>query len=131
MTGLLSKIIITLNSFKNVLRYFCKVGHKSNLCILWFNRLIALYLFSPFPHNTRFIIAKHSFVREEISDVVFFFRHNFNRPLYKNVFLVVLHSCPLPLVLASPKLILYPSPTTFSLCPFLLATPSTAPPFAQ
>ena len=72
MIGLLTQIIITSYSFKNVLRYFCKVWCKSNLCILWFDCSIALYLFTPLPHNENFLIVKHSCSREELSDVVFF-----------------------------------------------------------
>ena len=83
MIGLLAKIIRTSNSFKNVLRYFGKVWRKLNLCILWFDWLIALYIFTPLPRNASFLIVKHSCVREELSDVVFFFRHNFNRSLCK------------------------------------------------
>ena len=59
----------------------------------------------------------------------FFFRHNFNRSLCKNIFLVSSYSRPLPLVRAPPQLTLFPSPTTFRLCPFLSASPSTEAPF--
>ena len=81
--------------------------------------------------NASFIIVKNSCVREELIDPPFFFRHNFNISLRKNIFLVSSHSRPLPLVCAPPQLTLYPSPTTFRLCPFLSASPSTAAPFAR
>ena len=58
MIGPLSKIIRTLNSFKNVLRYFGNVWRESGLYILWFDWLIALYLFTPLPHNASFLIVK-------------------------------------------------------------------------
>ena len=68
--------------------------------------------FTPLPRNASVPIIKHSCVREELSDVVFFFRRNFNKSLCKNIFLVISHSRPLPLVGAPPKLTLLPSPTT-------------------
>ena len=112
MIGTLAKIIRTSNSFKNVLRYLGKVWHKSNLCILLFYWLIALYIFTPLPHNTIFLIIKHSCVREELSDIVFFFRNNFDKSLCKNIFLVSFHFCNSPLVRAPHQLTLSPSPTT-------------------
>ena len=72
MIGPLAKIIITLNLYKTFLRYFGKVWRKLNLCILSFYWLIALYIFTPLPRNASFLIVKHSCVREELSDVVFF-----------------------------------------------------------
>ena len=131
MIGPLAKIIITSNSFNNLLRYFVKVWRKSNLCILWFDFLIDLYHFTPLPCNTIFLIVKHSCVREEPSYVFFFFRHNFNKSLYKNIFLVSLHSRPLPLIRAPPQLTLFISPNTFYLCPILSANPLTASSFSQ
>ena len=68
--------------------------------------------FTPLPCNTSFLIVKHSCFREELSGIVFFFRCNFNKSLCKNIFLVSLHSRPLPLVHAPPQMILSPSPTT-------------------
>ena len=59
----------------------------------------------------------------------FFFRHNFSISLCKNIFLVSLHSRPLPLARSPPQLTLFPSPTTFHLCPFLSVSPSTAASF--
>ena len=58
--------------FKNVLGYFGKVLCMSNLCILWFDWLVTLYTFTPLPCNTIFLIVKHIFVREELTDVVVF-----------------------------------------------------------
>ena len=72
MIGPLAQIIRTANLFKTFLRYFCKVSRKLNFCILWFDWLIDLYIFTPLPYNTSFIIVKHGCVREELSDVVFF-----------------------------------------------------------
>ena len=114
MIGLLAKIIRTSKNFKNVLRYFGKVWLKSNLCILWIDWLIALYLFTPLTCNASFLIVKHSCIREELSDV--------NRSLCKNIFLVSSRLCTSPLVRALPQLTLPPSPTTPS-----PTTPSTAP----
>ena len=42
------------------------------MCILWFDWLIALYLFIPLFRNASFLIVKHSCVREELTDVVLF-----------------------------------------------------------
>ena len=39
------------------------------MCIIRFDWLIALYLFTPSPCNTSFLIVKNSGVREEVSDV--------------------------------------------------------------
>ena len=106
MIGLLAKIIRTSNLIKNVLRSYGKVWRKSNFCILWFYWLIYFYIFNPLPRNASFLILKHSCVREELSDVVFFFQCNFNKPLCKNIFLVSFHlhnSC------APPQLIIFPS----------------------
>ena len=61
---------------------------------------------------------------------MFFFRHNFQKPPCKNIFLVSSHSHPSPLVHAPPQLTLFPSPNIFHLCPLLSASPSTAVPFA-
>ena len=71
-----------------------------------------VYLFTPFPRNASFLIVKHSYVREELSYVVFFFRRNFNISLCKNIFLVSSYSCTSPLVGAPPQMTLSPSPTT-------------------
>ena len=60
------------------------------MCILLFDWLIALYLFTPLPRNTSFIIVKHICVREESVMLCSFFRHNFNKSLRKNIFLVIL-----------------------------------------
>ena len=72
MISPLAKIIRTSNLFQNVPIYFCKVWRMSKLCILWFDWLLSLYIFTPLPRNTSFLIVKHSCVREELSDVVFF-----------------------------------------------------------
>ena len=81
--------------------------------------------------NTSFLIVKDSCVKEELIDLLFFFRHNFNISLSKNILLVSSHSPPLPLVCAPPQLTLFTSLTTFRLCPFLSASPSTAVPFSR
>ena len=60
----------------------------SNVCILRFDWLIGIYLFISLVRNASFLVVKKSGVREELSDVVFFFRHNFNISLCKNIFLV-------------------------------------------
>ena len=107
MIGPLAKIIRTSNLFKNVLRYFGKVWHKSKLWLLWFDWLTALCIFTPLPCNASFLIIKYSCVSEEHNNVLFFFRRNFNKALCKSIFLVSLHSGPLP-----PQLTLFPLPTT-------------------
>ena len=81
MIGSLAKTIRNTNLFKNVPRYFGKVRRQSTLCILLFDWWIYLFLFTPRPHNAIFLLFKHSCVREELSNVVFLFRHNFNRSL--------------------------------------------------
>ena len=81
--------------------------------------------------NASFLIVKNSCVREELIDLTFFSRHNFNRSLCKNIFLVSSHSRYLPLVRAHPQLTLPPSPTNFRLCPFLSTSPSTEAPLER
>ena len=54
----------------------------------------------------------------------FLFRHNCNKPLFKNIFLVSSHSCPSPLVRAPPRLTLFPSHTTFHVCLTVKAKPT-------
>ena len=98
MIGPLAQIIIASNSFKTVLRYFGKVWHKSNVYIMLFDWLIALYIFTLLPRNASFLILKNSCVREEVSD--------FNKSLCKNIFLVSSRLCTSPLVRASPQLTL-------------------------
>ena len=51
-------IIRTAFSCKNVLRYFGKVQRNSNVCIIRFDWLIALYLFIPLVCNASFLIEK-------------------------------------------------------------------------
>ena len=109
MIGPLAKFVRTSNSFKIVLRYFGKVRRKSNVCIIRFDWLIALYLFTLLPRNESFLIIKSSGVREELSDV--------NKPLCKNIFLVSLRLCTSPLVRAPPQLTLFTSATTTSTSP--------------
>ena len=43
---------------------------------------------------------------------MFFFRHNFNKSLCKNIFLLILHLCTSPLGTEPPQLTLFSSPTT-------------------
>ena len=69
MIGLLDQIFRALNSFKIVLRYFGKVWRKLNFCILWFDGLRALYIFTPLPCNASFLIVKEICVGEELSDI--------------------------------------------------------------
>ena len=101
------------------------------MCIMQFDWLIGLHIFTPLPRNASFINVKNCCVREEVSDVVFFFRQNFNKSLCKNIFLVSLHSRLLPLFIAPTQLTFPPSPTTFHMCPFLSSSPSTADQFAR
>ena len=61
----------------------------------------------------------------------FFLRHNCNKSPWKNIFLVSLHSRPSPLVCAPPQPTIFSSPTSFLLCPFLSAIPSTTAQFAR
>ena len=76
------------------------------MCIIRFDWLSALYLFTPLPRNAIFLIVKNSGVREEISDV--------NKSLCKNIFLVSLQFCTSPLLHVPPQLTLFTSPTTSS-----------------
>ena len=57
MIGPLSKIFRASNLFKIVLRYFGKVWHKPNVCIIRFDWLISLYIFTPLPCNASFLIV--------------------------------------------------------------------------
>ena len=73
--------------------------------------LVNSYLFfTQLPCNASFLIVKHSCVREELSDVLFFFGHNFNKALCKNTLLVSLNLRISPLVRAPPQLKIPPSP---------------------
>ena len=81
--------------------------------------------------NASFLIIIKSCVREELIYLPFFFRHNLNRSLCKNICLVISYSRPLPLVRAPPQLTLFLSPNTFCLCPFLYSSPSNAAPLTQ
>ena len=95
MIGPLAKFVRASNLFKIVLRYFGKVWRKSNLCIIKFDWLVALYLFTLLPRNASFLIVKNSVVREELID--------FNKSLCRNIFLVSLRFCESPLVRAPPN----------------------------
>ena len=106
---------------KNVPRYFGKVQRKSNVCIIRFDWLISFYMFISLVSNTIFLIIKNSGVREELSYLPFFFRHNCNKSLWKNTFLVSLLSQPSPLVCAPPQLSLFHLANSFyPLAPQLL-----------
>ena len=109
MISTLSQIIRDSKKIKTILRYFSKVWRKSNLCILRFDWLTALYIFNPLPCNASFLIVKKSCVRDELSDV--------KKSLFKNIFLESLHWRTSPLVLTPPQLTLPPSPTTPSTTP--------------
>ena len=67
---------------------------------------------SPLVHNASFLIVKNSGVREEFSYHWFYFSHNCNKSLWKNILLVISHSCNSPLVCAPPQLPLFTSPNT-------------------
>ena len=69
MIGLLAKFVRASNSFKIALMYFGKVWCKSNVFMIWFDWLIALYIFNLLPRNTSFLIVEKTCVREEVSDV--------------------------------------------------------------
>ena len=60
-----------------------------------------------------------------------FIRHNFNKSLWKSIFLASSHSRPSPLVHAPPQLTLSPLYTTLLLCTYIPASPSTAAPFSR
>ena len=61
----------------------------------------------------------------------FFFQTQLQQVTVQEHFLVSFHSRPSTLVRAPPQMTLFPSPTTFHMCPFLSARPSTADPFAR
>ena len=58
MIGPLAKFFRASNSFKTVLRYFGKVQCKSNVCMVRFDWLIALYIFISLVRNASFLIVK-------------------------------------------------------------------------
>ena len=91
---------------------------------------ITLYFIS-LVQNSSFSIIKNSCVREELIDLPFFFRHNCNKSMWKNIFLVSLNSKTSPLVHSPPQLKLFPLPNSLLLCPFLYASPSSAALFVQ
>ena len=97
-------IIGTAFSWKNVLRYFGKFRRNSNVCIIRFDRLIALYIFFWLARNASFMIVKICGVREELGDV--------KESLCKNILSVSSRLCTSYLVRAPPQLKLPPSPTT-------------------
>ena len=57
----LDKFVRPSNSFKIIPIYFGKVRRKSNVCIIKFYWLIALYIFTLLPCNASFLIVKNSF----------------------------------------------------------------------
>ena len=73
------------------------------------NSTISFYLNSS---QLEFFSHKKSGIREELSDVQFFFRQNCNKSLWKNIFLVSFHLHTSHLVSAPLQLIFSPSPTT-------------------
>ena len=87
--------------------------------------------FYPISPQREFFNKKNSCSREEISDLPFFFRHNCNKSLWKNLFLMSYNSGPSTLVRATFQLKLSPSPTSFLLCPFLPASLSNEATFAR
>ena len=93
MIGLLAKFVRASNSFKIGYRYFGKVWRKSNVCIIRFDWLIALYLFTLLHRNASFLIVKNSCVKEEVSDV--------NKSMCKNIFLVRSRLCTSPFFLCT------------------------------
>ena len=58
MIGPLARFVRASNPFKTFLRCFGKVRRKSNVCIIRFEWLIALYIFTLLPRNASFIIVK-------------------------------------------------------------------------
>ena len=58
MIGPLAKFVRASNSFKIVLRYFGKILRKSNVSIIRFDWLIALYIFISLVRNASFRIVK-------------------------------------------------------------------------
>ena len=82
------------------------------MCIIQYYWLIVLYLFISLVRIASFLIVKNSGVREELSYLPFFFRHNCNKSLWKNIFLVSLHSRTSSLVHVPPQLPLSPSHNT-------------------
>ena len=62
-------IIGTTFLCKNVPRYFGKFQRKSNVCIIQYDWVIALYIFILLVRNENFIIVKNIGVREELNDL--------------------------------------------------------------
>ena len=73
------------------------------MCVIRFDWLISLHIFTLLPCNASFLIIK-KIVRGEDSDV--------KKSLCKNIFLVSSRLCTSPLVCAHPQLTLFNSPTT-------------------
>ena len=69
MIGPLAKFVTASNLFKIVLRDFGKVWRKSNVCIIGFDWLIDLYIFTLLHCYAIFLIVKNSCVGEEVSDI--------------------------------------------------------------
>ena len=58
MIGPLAKFFRASNLFKIVLRNFGNIRRKSNVCIIWFDWVISLYLFISLVCNGSFLIVK-------------------------------------------------------------------------
>ena len=116
-------IIRTAFLCKNVPRYFSKVRRKSNVCIIRYDWLTSLYLSISSVRNASFSIIKTVASGKNSVIFRFFFRNNFKKSLWENIFLVIFHSRPSPLVLAPPQLTLQPSPKYLLMLTFLSDTP--------
>ena len=101
------------------------------MCIIRYDWLIVLYLFISLVRNASFLIINTVVSWKNSVIFRFFFRHNCKKSLWKNIFLVSLHSQPSPLVCAPPQLTIFPSLTSFLMCQFLSVIPSTAALFAR
>ena len=115
---------------KNVPRCFGKVRRKSNVCIIQYDWLIALYLFIPLVCIASFLIVKNSGVREELSDLPFFLWHNFKNHFERTYFWWVRNRDPHLWLVHIPNWH-FSLNLPFFLCPFLSAIPSTSAPFSR
>ena len=85
--------------------------------ILSVNSTLTFYLVSS---QREFLTIKTVVSGNNLVIFHFFFRHNCNKSLWQNIFLVISHLCASPLVRAPPQLPLSPSSTTCAVDNFQL-----------
>ena len=102
--------------------------------IIKFDWLIVLYIFIALVRIASFLIVKNSGFREELTELPSFHKTQLQQITVKEHLFGEFALTTLtfgPCISTSDHLTLSPLPTTFLLCPFLSASPSTAAPFSR